>query len=766
MPCLEPNAGRVAPFVARVLFVVAVAGPALALGGVHPWTVTAMLVVVTLAWLLICRPTRGRLVVPAWVAIGLVAAAVTFVQWLPLPELRSIVAPRLDEIVQGSLRGLSVDARPGLTPVPADTGLEVARLLGLSILFVIASMLRWRMVAAVVAITGTAVALVGFAHEALAIERIYGVYEARDVDLAAATALRGPFVNANHQSGLLLLGIFASAALAVDHSRKSGGPAEGARVDRFVACLGALLIQIPALVLSLSRGALVVFAVLAPLACAIAWARPREPGERARLPRVAAELAIVACVIALVVGIAGHGAWDELATLSRIDEGELSRRFANLRDALALLGLSPMLGIGRGAFVDLFPAAQQIPTHRLTTHLECAPAAMIVEWGPVVGVLLIAAVVAFGWRAWMRPDDDGDRPARRIALLGLLALALQSLADFSLEFVGVAAPAVALAGGLAAGPTWQWPRRTIGGAVGAVLLGAIALSIASAPRAAMGRTELAEDARSLLHALEERPLDGRVHGLLARRAAEAGDWAEAGRRAEIATRLRPGNIDAWLLRGAAAEAEGDTAAADVAIGRALTLVHALPSAELVSWLLERYPQPQRLALLGPDDRAAWRLLVDALAEASPRHADAFAAARGAAHPRDPEPLRVRHAMALREHNAALALHHARLLRQLAPADGSAHVAVAQALRTFDPPRLGEAQTALEHALESEVVEPLARAAVEQELVLVLLELGDAHALVRARVVVADLLTRPATRAERAFREQLAARARATEAGRW
>ena len=386
---------------------------------------------------------------------------------------------------------------------------------------------------------------------------------------------------------------------------------------------------------------------------------------------------------------------------------------------------------------------------------------MIVEWGPVVGVLVAAGLVVFWWRAWSRADDgEGDRDARRIALLGLLALGVQNLADFSLEFTGVAAPAVALAGALAAGPTWQWPRRTIRGAVAAALLAALVLSIASAPHA-----QLARDDRDGAPALAMRPLDAHLHGLLARRAAEGGDWAEAARRAEVATRLRPGHLDAWLLRAAAADALADPAAADVAIARALALVHALPSAELVQWLLDRYPQPEQLALLGPDDRSAWRLVVDALATSSPRHADAFAAVRSAAYPRDPEPLRVRHAMAMRQRNSALALHHARLLRQLAPDDGVSHVAVAQAMRSFDPPRLGEAQAALERALEGEL-EPRSRAAVEQELVQVLLELGDAHALVRARVVATELVDRPASRAERAFREHLAAQVRAAEAGRW
>src|ERR1044071_7829673 len=100
--------GGLAPIAARVLFALAVAGPPLALGGVHPWSVTAMLVLIALAWVLVCRPARGRLVVPVSVGVGLLAAAMTLVQWLPWPELRGAIAPRMDELVQGSLAGLSI----------------------------------------------------------------------------------------------------------------------------------------------------------------------------------------------------------------------------------------------------------------------------------------------------------------------------------------------------------------------------------------------------------------------------------------------------------------------------------------------------------------------------------------------------------------------------------------------------------------------------------------------------------------------------------
>ncbi len=740
-----------------VPFGVAVAGPALAIGGVHPPVVAAFVVAVAIAWLAVCRRARGRIDVPAFAVLGTIAAAWALVQWLPLAAVREWAAPQMHAIVETALADTGVAAPPGLTPVPADTGLEIARLAALTVLFVVAAQLRWRTVATVVALTGTLVALVGLAHEVFGITRIYGVYAATDVDLASATALRGPFVNANHQSGLLLLGIFASMALAADvsGSRDLGDPA---RVDAFVAAIAAVFVQLPALVLSLSRGALVVFLLLAPVAAAIAWARPA-----ARAPtRTVGRLAIAAGIAVAFVVVASHGATAELATLAHADEAAATSKLVAIDDALELVALSPVLGIGRGAFVDLYPAVQSIPSHRLATHLECTPAAMIVELGPVVGGLLLAGALAFWWAAWRGGDAD-DRAPRRIALLGLFALGLQSFADFSLEFLGVAAPAVALAGALAVGPSWRWPTARVGIGVGSVLAVALGLSIASAPDAAMARARVDEvvrsGERSGTDVLAVRPLDGRLHGLLARRAAMDGDWAAAHARALVATRLRPGQIDAWLLLGAASHEAADDDTADDAIARALALVHDVPERALVDWLVALYREPHDLGALAPADHDAWRLLVDALAETSPRHADAFAAARAYARPSDPEPLVVRHAMAMRQANPALALHHARILRAVAPHEAIAHVAVAQALRAFDPPRLVEARDALESALDTDVG---ARGPIEEELVVVLLATDGAEAKARARVVADALLQRPATRTERVFREGLAAQARAAD----
>ncbi|HWB82226.1 MAG TPA: hypothetical protein VG755_44990 [Nannocystaceae bacterium] len=771
---LDPRSGRRRPAGvpwARVLLGAAVAMPALAFGGVHAATVVAFVAIVSILWLRLCTRARAAFQIPLWSAIGLLAVGVTLVQWLPLPGLRPAFAHGLDAMIFQALDGTNVVPRAGLSPVPDDTGLEVARLFGLLVLFASAAQLSWRVSAAVVTGLGTAVALIGFAHEAAGFQAIYGVYAARDVDLAGVSALLGTFVNANHQSGLLLLGIFSGIALAADQHAHGLVTADPGRVDRygdrFLAAMAGVTIQIPALVLSLSRGALLAFIVVGPVAAWLAMRR-QSSGRRARRRRAErlspARLMVLGGAVCLFLLVAQHGAWRELATLSSFGDSmaETDHKLSHARQAFELLALDPLFGIGRGAFVDLFPAVREPASHVLATHLECAPAAMLIEWGPWFGGAILLGLTAWWLAAMIHGGTKSDRNARRIVLLGLLAVAMQNSVDFAFEFLGVAAPAIALAGGLSPGPRFGLRPRRGGVMIGLGLAAALAIAFVVRDGTQLRREAVNADVVAgkidAAIALRARPLDGRLHGLLARKHAQAVEWEQALARADAATRLRPGNVDPWLLRGTALRELGQLEAGDDAVAHALQLVHERPNEALLAWLLWSYPDPAALARLTPDDPEAWTLLLEALAPVAPLHADAVAAARGQAHPDDPEVLRWRHALAVRAGNAPLALHHARLWRQLAPRDVNSNLAVARAYRAFVPARLAEARDALELALADGRFADLAeRGLLEQELVAALLDIGDEASVGRARKLMPELMTRPASREVRRAIDELAGR---------
>ncbi len=753
----------------RILLGGAITMPALAFGGVHPLTVIGFCGIVTMLWVRLCWRSRAGLRVPVWTAIGLLATGITFVQWLPLGGIREGLAPGLAALVDGAVAGTDVAVRAGLSIVPGDTGLEAARLAALTALFVAASQLSWRVTAAFVAVLGSVVALVGFAHEALGLDSIYGWYAARDIDRSTIPALLGTFVNPNHQSGLLLLGIFSGIAIAADQHAHGLVTADPGRVDRygdrFLAAMAGVTLMIPALVLSLSRGALVAFILLGPVAAWLALRR-QGAGRRARRRRAErlspARVMVLVGAVCLFLLVAQHGAWRELATLSSFAQsmGETDHKLSAARESLGLLALSPTLGIGRGAFIDLFPALRSDSTHVVATHLECAPAAMIVDWGPWFGGAILFGTFAWWCTAMIRGAGGSDASARRIVLLGLLAVALQNCVDFAFDFLGVAAPAVALAGALSPGPTRSIASRRAGVVGGALLLGALVLAVISRPGSQLLREDnnakvLAGDLEATAE-LRRRPLDGRLHGLLAREAARRSDWDAAITRADVAVRLRPGSVDPWLIQGVALRQVGETERGDAALAQGLARLHDPPTEQLLTWLLREYPRPDALAELTPTDARAWRLLVDGLAPVAPQHADAMAAARARAFPDDPEPLRLRHALAMNARQPSLALHHARLLRQLAPTDAASHLAVAKAYAAMGHKRLFDARDTLLAAIANEAFADLAeRGLLEQELLAVLLELGDDESLARAKKLVPDLLSRPASRWARRRNEELA-----------
>jgi hypothetical protein len=756
----------------QALLLLAAGSPALMLGGVPPAAVLAFLGVMLLLWQRLCTRSQSPLLVPRAAVLGVAATLVTLAQWVPVPGVQQALAPELHAVVEQALAGTGVEARPGLSPSPGDTGLECARLCGLTLLFVAAAQLSWRTAATAVALSGSAVALVGLAHEAFGLQAIYGVYAPRDVDLATLPSMLSTFVNPNHQSGLLLLGTFAAGGLAADQHRQGLDTRDPSKVDRygdrFLAAMAALTVQVPALVLSLSRGAIVALLLVAPVATWLGLRRQRsERQSQRRRSRHMSPLRMVVAVglVGLFLLVAQHGAWRELGTLLDLadPDADLDTKLRVARDSLGLVHLSPWLGIGRGAFIDAFPPHDSRPSHVLHTHLESAPLTMVVEWGPIFGGAMVLGTVAWWGHAMIAHRHRHDGAARQLVLLGLLATALQNAADFGFEFLGVAAPAVALAGALTPKPTWRWAPRRARWIGSAGLVGALALAWLCRPHTFTERPEV--DAE--IHAgrvdpaavAPWRPLDGRLHGLWARRAGEQGDFDTARARAEVALSRRPGLVDAWLvLASAQRELHAPRALVDRSMAEGLARLHDPPSAALVEHLLDHYPEPRALAALCPREGPPWRLLVDALRPVAPRHADALAAAHAEHAPDDPAPLYVRHALAMQAGNAGLALHLARLLRSSVPEQAAAHLAVAAALRTFDPPRLREVEQALGQALrQAPLPDDRARGDVEEELLRTLIDLGDEASLARARALAPELLSRPAERETRRRRELLARR---------
>lgn len=718
---------------------VAVAGPALALGGVWPWVIPAFAIVI--AALLLALHRRGQpLRIPVGLGIGILAAGATLGQILPIPGLRATLAPGLHAWVEQARAGIDAGAWPGLSPTPVDGAFELVRLLALTGLALVAAQSSWRITARALVGLGVAVALIGLVQQGLGIERIYGIYEARHLPEGRdGSVLLATFVNPNHQAGLLLVTSFATAGRLVAHGR-------GDRLEPRIVLASTLLVQVTALVLSGSRAALVGGVVAGVMALAIAgW-----PSRATRSPRRRrSRLAVLTTAIGVAVGIGSLLVFHEVEALLDAETLDPSTtvRLRITSSAAALVGLAPVTGIGRGAFGDAFGAFDPEPSHVWFSHLECAPLTMIVEWGPLVGGALVLLLPAWWIHTMRHAGRHDDARARRVALLGLLALAVQGLADFSLEFLGVAAPACALAGSLSASRRAALGARPLRG----LAIALAGLAVAVMPLLPATWAWLQAPVSSSTVAIATRPLHAPLHRMQARESLAAGDPRAAEPRARTAVRLQPGNVDGWLLLAAAAAAQGDGPTERRALREALARLHRVASPELVAHLVARVPAPAELAALAPTAREPWEHLMTGLLAHAPAQADAVAATRAQADALDPRPLRHRFEAALTRDPPvpALALHHARMWRGLAPRDPHAHLAVARALQAHAQPRTDALREALEGALA--VVEPgdaALRGMVEEQLLRALLRPGAPVARARLVELAGALRSRPTDDASR------------------
>lgn len=729
----------------RLALSLAVAGPALALGGVWPWVIPAFAIVI--AALLHALRRRGpSLRIPVGLGIGILAAAATLGQILPFPGLRAVLAPELHAWVEPARIGIESGGWPSLSPTPVDTTFELVRLLALTGLALAAAQLRWHTTARALVVVGVAVAAIGLVQHGLGVTRIYGLYEAHHLPEGRdGTVLLATFVNPNHQSGLLLVTGFATAGLLVAYGR-------GDRLESRIVLGIALLVQGTALVLSSSRAGLA-SATLAGLVALVVAGWPARAGVSAR--RSSSQVAALAVAGGVVVGVVCLAGWHELAALltARDLDPSTAMRLRVTGSAAALVGLAPVTGIGRGAFGDVFPAFDPEPSHVWFSHLECAPLTMMVEWGLPVGGALVVLLPAWWIHTMRHAGRHDDARARRVALLGLFALALQGLADFSLEFLGVAAPACALAGALSASH-----RRTLGARrIRGLVIGLAGAAVAITPLLPATWAWLQAPRSSSDAAIAARPLHAPLHRLRARELLATGDARTAELRARAAVRLQPGNVDGWLLLAAAAAASSDVAAERRALREALARLHRVASAELVEHVITRVPAPAELAALAPAASAPWEHLVAGLLVHAPAHADALAAARARRDPHDPRPLRHRFeaALALPTPAPALALHQARLWRGLAPRDPHAHLAVARALQAHSEPRTAALREALELALQAVDPDDAAlRGLVEEQLLRALLRPGAPVAPARLLALARALRSRPADDATRRRRQAL------------
>lgn len=267
--------------------------------------------------------------------------------------------------------------------------------------------------------------------------RIYGFWRPQSL----LTTPFGPFVNKNHFAGWMLMATpmaITLAAASLESLRRQGsrgfaemlvwlsGP-EGGRALLFSFCALAMCVS---LMMTGSRSGLVCIVVVVG---GMLIAARRSLSARAMAGAALATLV----VLAMLLQWAGRDAAVERFVR---DSSSLSMRVSIWKTSLGLVARAPVFGTGLNSFgtamIVADPDASTV--HYAEAHNDYVQ--LLVETG-ALGLALALAAAGFGamvMRRRFQTRDDGREMSwtRCGAVIGLLAIAVQSLVEFSLQMPG------------------------------------------------------------------------------------------------------------------------------------------------------------------------------------------------------------------------------------------------------------------------------------------------------------------------------------------
>lgn len=399
---------------AEIVIALVVCLSALALGGAHVYVVLAGAGLVLGAGVLsYIDGSLKRVPGPAWVLLGL--GAYTLVQSAPLPlAVLRVMSPHAADVWARALVPLREPVTFGSMSVdPGASSVEAAKWCSYAIAFSLAAGFGRRAGASPVSwlIFGSAmlVAAATLGHSLVGATSVFGVYTPR---LGVGADQIGPILNSNCLAGFLLLGCLSGFGLML-----------GARdaITRWLWALGVGMLA-TAVVLAGSRGGVVALGA-GIFAFAIYLARSRDPRIlRAKWQFFAAlSGAMIACLVFAMLAV--RDSWFSLS----------DRDVSKLRMGMWIVPLLkdyPLFGVGRGAFDTAFPEYKQTADNLVYANPENIVAQWFSEWG--IAASCVSALVL----AWQfRPSRI--RISKHVtsagALIGVGALILQNLVDFSLE---------------------------------------------------------------------------------------------------------------------------------------------------------------------------------------------------------------------------------------------------------------------------------------------------------------------------------------------
>lgn len=392
----------------------------LAFGTVHSWSLMFFHLgagVVILLWAVdawrsrTLRVSRNLLQLPL---VGLIALGL--IQLLPFGDAAN-----------------SSDAVQSLSLDPYTTRMVVLFALSLLIYFAAAlaftdSPRRLRLVARVIIIFGTLLALGGLVQFFISPAKIYGIRE------PLFSVPFGPFINRHHFAGYMELALALPLGLIL---------AGAITRDRIPLYAFAVAVMSLALVMTGSRGGIVSFVAEVVFIVVLARAGARREEKEAGKNRTARALLVraalgVALVLTLLIGILAFGGEESLSRLvGTVNANDpTSGRVQFWQTTLGMIGEHPFLGVGLGAFAvaytryDAAGGAWRI-NQAHNDYLQALSDGGIIGAG--LGLFFIVWLFRSGLARIVASSDKFRRGVALGALGGCFAALVHSLFDFTLH---------------------------------------------------------------------------------------------------------------------------------------------------------------------------------------------------------------------------------------------------------------------------------------------------------------------------------------------
>jgi putative inorganic carbon (HCO3(-)) transporter len=426
-----------------------------AFGSPYPWAYIPLLIASTaigLGGLWIGRRNSG-LSIPLMIGLILIALAVS-TQLVPLPlsrlEVLSPHAPRIlaqhsleFSLGQSQTHSLSIDASRSQLGL-AFFGAFTLLLLGTARILRRETANR---LAGALMILGVALATFGIVQRATFNGMIYGFW---DISQGGGSPF-GPFINKNHFAGWMLMALpvalgylFALGSRGM-RDRKSGFRnimlwLATADANRAVLTGFAILIMALSLVLTMSRSGIIACAAALLIAGTVTSRRQTGASRRTLT---------VGYLVFLVIAVVSWVGLDQIVTrFGHMDPSSIHERPAIWADTIRIAKDFWLTGTGLNTYgISTLYYQTAVPgLHLREAHSDYLQLAA--EGGLLLAAPIVLTIVAFAFevRRRFRQDTGSIWWIRLGAVIGLVAIALQSVVEFSLQMPGNAALFAVIAG--------------------------------------------------------------------------------------------------------------------------------------------------------------------------------------------------------------------------------------------------------------------------------------------------------------------------------